>query len=503
MRRWFVVPLLLLLFSAALPAWMQVEGRTNTAFIIDASGSMNAAFSGNTRLTVAKEALTSLIAELSPNINASLWAYGHRLSQADPAASCEDIEEIVPLAPFDAAAFTDAVTNLTAIGYTPITTSLQQAAETLPPGERNIVVLLSDGEETCGGDPCAVAGALAASGVDLQVNTIGLAVDAVTRAQLQCIADATGGTYFDADDPDTLTSSLIEAAAAETGTIRLVDEDGNRIDGLDFLATAADGTMVGGAGSAEAAPGDYAVTIQSNPPYETTATVVAGEVTEIVVVGNGTVEVVDEEGNVSLDHTVSLIQNGEVLTIATGSVQAQPGTYTARIDTAPPIEREVTVQAGETVQISLVADATVRAVDVDGTQRDDVLVSAYAVSEEGETYAAAASGEIRLQPGRYRVAIVTQPQIEQIVTVEGGDVVEIIVEQYGTIEAIDENGQVAVGILVYEAETDPNMGNSVAGNVGSVQVLPGTYRIILLTDPQVERDVVVRAGEIAQIPVGQ
>ena len=85
-----------------------------------------------------------------------------------------------------------------------------RAASSLPvgPNERNTIVLVSDGEETCGGDPCALAAELAAGDIELVIHTIGLAVDDVARTQLQCVADVSGGTYTDADRAEDLNVAL-------------------------------------------------------------------------------------------------------------------------------------------------------------------------------------------------------------------------------------------------------------------------------------------------------
>lgn len=184
------------------------------AIILDASGSMQALIgSGQSRLAVAKEAIISVASELPSDAVTTLWVYGHRLSQADPTASCQDIQQVIPLGAVNVQAYQDAITSLNAIGYTPIATTLQLAADSLPPGREKLIILMSDGEESCGGDPCAVAQTLEASGIDIQVNTIGIAADTQTRAQLECIANATGGSYFDAQNASAVVESLHQASA--------------------------------------------------------------------------------------------------------------------------------------------------------------------------------------------------------------------------------------------------------------------------------------------------
>jgi 6-phosphogluconolactonase (cycloisomerase 2 family)/Mg-chelatase subunit ChlD len=196
----------------------------NTAFILDASGSMVADLGGQARLQIAQDAVGSLSAGLPASINASLWVYGHRVEQENQAESCRDIEQVIGLGPVDAQQFDTVAHSFEAKGYTPITDALLQAASSLPvgPNERNTIVLVSDGEETCGGDPCALAAELAASDIKLEIHTIGLAVDDVTRAQLQCIAENSGGTYTDADSAEGLGLALegaAEAAADDTFSI--------------------------------------------------------------------------------------------------------------------------------------------------------------------------------------------------------------------------------------------------------------------------------------------
>ena len=82
------------------------------------------------------------------------------------------------------------------------------------PGARTIV-LVSDGKETCAGDPCAAAKALAAADASLVIHTIGFNVDAAARFQLQCMARVARGTYSDATGAADLGARLGAVAAAK------------------------------------------------------------------------------------------------------------------------------------------------------------------------------------------------------------------------------------------------------------------------------------------------
>ena len=95
-------------------------------------------------------------------------------------------------------------------GVTPIAYSLQQAVGDFASGQAHrTIVLVTDGAESCGGDPCAVAGALAPQG--FVINVIGLMTSGPSRASLRCVAAATGGTYYDAAVAAQFNSKLAQA----------------------------------------------------------------------------------------------------------------------------------------------------------------------------------------------------------------------------------------------------------------------------------------------------
>ena len=127
--------------------------------------------------------------------------------------NCQDTHLAVPFGAASAGggAITATVDGAKAQGYTPIAYSLGQAANDFPAdAKERVIVLVSDGKETCQGDPVVAAKALAAKGIT--VHTVGFVVDTAARGQLQAIARATGGTYFDApvgpELPDTLKKAL-------------------------------------------------------------------------------------------------------------------------------------------------------------------------------------------------------------------------------------------------------------------------------------------------------
>ena len=207
---------LVALVACLLPAAALAQS-CNTAdrsvlLILDASGSMNAKLpNGETRIAVAQRAIKGVAGFIPAQAQLSLRMYGAQ--SAARQKNCQDTHLAVPFGPASAAggAITTTVDAAKAQGYTPIAYSLGQAANDFPAdAKERVIVLVSDGKETCQGDPVVAAKALAAKGIT--VHTVGFIVDTAARGQLQAIARATGGTYFDApvgpELPETLKQAL-------------------------------------------------------------------------------------------------------------------------------------------------------------------------------------------------------------------------------------------------------------------------------------------------------
>jgi len=190
--------------------------------ILDASGSMNGRLSnGETKIKAAKAAVAAMTRDFPADVDLSFRAYGHQSPRRKK--DCKDTRLIIPFGRAGSVAdqISSTAQGLDAQGYTPITLVLGLAADDLKgrPGKRTIV-LVSDGKETCAGDPCVLAAKLAAADPDLVIHTVGFGVDQTTRAQLQCIAGSARGKYFGADNAEDLAKSMVEAAQ-ETETITL------------------------------------------------------------------------------------------------------------------------------------------------------------------------------------------------------------------------------------------------------------------------------------------
>lgn len=174
--------------------------------VLAASGSMKEPAGGGRKIDIAKQALDSVVDDLPEAAEVGLRVYGATISSGEGA--CTDTQEVVAPDTGNRDDLHGAIDDYKPLGETPIGYSLQQAAKDLGDEGKRTIVLVSDGESTCNPEPCKVARRLSKDGIDLRIDVVGLAVDAKTREQLTCIADAGNGTYYDADDAESLTRSI-------------------------------------------------------------------------------------------------------------------------------------------------------------------------------------------------------------------------------------------------------------------------------------------------------
>ena len=198
------------LVSLCIPLGALAATMPEAMLILDASGSMLEAAGSQTKIAAAKSVLAQVVPAVAPEVKIGLAAYGHR--RVD---DCTDIEILVPPGTEDRAAVLARMAAMQPQGMTPISAAVTQVADLLKGRDaETTIVLVSDGQETCGGDPCATVKALKAAGVKFVMHVVGFAVTDEDQAQLACIAEAGGGKYFGAADAAALLAAL-QAVSAE------------------------------------------------------------------------------------------------------------------------------------------------------------------------------------------------------------------------------------------------------------------------------------------------
>ncbi len=168
---------------------------TRILFVFDASQSMLGKFQSDTKFNIAVKLFGSILDSLKtiPNLELALRVYGHQ--KQFPPQDCNDTRLEVPFSRDNINRIKHILKIIIPKGTTPIAYSLDQATKDFPPCDncRNIVVLITDGLEECGGDPCAVSIKLQKAGILLKPFIIGIGKS--FKEQFECV-----GTYFDARD---------------------------------------------------------------------------------------------------------------------------------------------------------------------------------------------------------------------------------------------------------------------------------------------------------------
>lgn len=175
--------------------------------ILDASGSMWGQVDGENKIVTARRVVAEVLGNVPDGAYIGLVAYGHRRE-----ADCKDVELVVAPAPIDRAAFKKKFDSIKPRGKTPIAAALGTTFEAIAKsGRPATVVLMTDGLETCKGDPCQVVRDAKAQGMKIVLHVIGFDAGEMEVTQLECAARAGDGLYFAAANAGQFSAALGQA----------------------------------------------------------------------------------------------------------------------------------------------------------------------------------------------------------------------------------------------------------------------------------------------------
>ena len=178
--------------------------------VLDGSGSMWGQIDGQPKLKIAQQALREMVGNAPDSVEMGLMAYGHREK-----GDCNDIEMLVAAGPNNKDAIIQAAENMRFLGKTPLSEAVRQAAQSLSyTEEKATVVLITDGEETCQADPCALGAELSQYGIDFTAHVVGFGLTRQQGDQVSCLPHNTGGQYFAANNVADLQDAMQSTLAA-------------------------------------------------------------------------------------------------------------------------------------------------------------------------------------------------------------------------------------------------------------------------------------------------
>ena len=231
--------------------------------VVDASRSMWGRMNGEPKMVVAKEILEDVSYWFPEDLKLALRAYGS-ISPSE-AEDCGDSALLVPFGEENREWIRDAITGLRPQGQTPIAYALNQAAGDFGPlQDDRTLVLLTDGIESCGGDPVQAARELREQGIMVHLIGFGLGnADDADAASLQAVADASGGRYVSAGSAEELKAALAQTVATSYNVFKGKTKVANGSLGSDQTLYLPEG--------------DYRVELDSSPPQNVEINLAPGD----------------------------------------------------------------------------------------------------------------------------------------------------------------------------------------------------------------------------------
>lgn len=215
---------LLLLVNLAFSQKPTAE-RTRILFIYDASNSMNGTWNNGSKNKIASRLLARTVdsLKLDKNVQVALRVYGHQKYYRN-GQDCNDTKLEVPFAYNNHEKIKTKLGQIVPKGTTPIAMTLEKAADDFPPCSncRNIIILITDGVEECGGDPCTISMKLQRKGIILKPFVIGIGIDLNFKKSFECL-----GTFYSVNDETSFETVLgivvSQALNKTTAQVNLVD----------------------------------------------------------------------------------------------------------------------------------------------------------------------------------------------------------------------------------------------------------------------------------------
>ncbi len=189
------------------------------------------------RIKDARKAIRRALPQVEQFRNIGLITYG-----PGPKDGCSNIELRLAPQPDAALPIIMEIDALTPNGMTPLTASVERAANALDYRNKPAtIVLVTDGNETCGGTPCALGRTLNAHAQDLTIHVIGFKfrfdffgwnnpeqdTSESKQTVAKCLADETQGTYSSPESVEALVDALnATLGCALIGTAPRITEHG-------------------------------------------------------------------------------------------------------------------------------------------------------------------------------------------------------------------------------------------------------------------------------------
>lgn len=186
------------------------NGPLNLLIILDSSYSMEEKIGNERKIDIAKRVIYNTLRTIPRSTRLGLRVYGHEIGIIG-LYPCRKTELLVPINFNTQTEIANKLRSIQPTGQTPISYSVKMAVENdfIGLNGPKRIILVSDGMETCDGDPCDYAVEMVKRGIDMKIDVVGFAIkEQEAINQLKCIALSTEGKFYTADTEAALAKSL-------------------------------------------------------------------------------------------------------------------------------------------------------------------------------------------------------------------------------------------------------------------------------------------------------
>lgn len=290
---------------------------TRVLFVFDASNSMKTMYDGKPRIEKAKELFYKFIDSLNhlKNYEFALRMYGNTVKY--PPGDCNDSRLMVPFGKNNIQKIKDFVKAVQPTGITPIEHSLTQSANDFPDTKAiNTIILITDGIEECGGDPCKAKLALQEKGIILKPCIIGIGLTVEQAKAFDCV-----GNYFSYEDPTAFSKTLdyvtSQTLNRTTAQVNLLDVSGKPIEtnvNMTFYDEKSGNVMYNYVHSINALGNPDTVPMNETKQYTIIANTIPPKQTEHVKLNIGTHNIIPidaPQGTLTIKRGIGLYNNND------------------------------------------------------------------------------------------------------------------------------------------------------------------------------------------------
>jgi len=221
---WYVLATGLLCMASPRPALAQE--RTRILFVLDASLSMKSYWKGGTKWEVACNALKDIADTIGqiPHVEIGLRVLGHLFPQPD--LNCHDSRLEVAIDSNNVGKIKSKLEDIHPKGITPLVYAIERAPEDFGhvPG-KNILIVITDGEDACDRDACGVSAMLQKNNIILRPFIIGMSLDDQSLTSLGCAGNLVN-TKNAEEFAAALKSAVADAIFKTTLQVNLNDQNG-------------------------------------------------------------------------------------------------------------------------------------------------------------------------------------------------------------------------------------------------------------------------------------